>query len=89
MELQEQLNDAELIARYIEPNPHKPGPADVWLKDRYISVWAIVGYYQANGRDVADAAAAYEIPVSTVQAALAYYRQNLAVIEARLEANAG
>jgi len=77
-----------LIARYLEPNPHKPGPADVWLKDYGVSVWALVGYWQAAGHDARRVAADYEVPLEAVEAALAYYKRNHAIIDARLAANA-
>lgn len=35
--------DEDLIARWIEANPHKPGPADVRIRGHAVSVWAIVG----------------------------------------------
>jgi len=84
----QQLSATELISRYIEPNPHHPGPADVRLKESCVPVWAIIGHYQATGRDPEYVAASYEIPLEAVEAALAYYRQYQAVIEARLAANA-
>ena len=77
-----------LIARYIEPNPHHPGPADVRLRDYGVPVWALIGQYQATARDAACVAEGYGIPLEAMQAALAYYWQYMPVIEARLAANA-
>ena len=73
---------------YIETNPHHPGPADVRLVESCVPVWAIIGHYQATGRDARYVADSYEVPLEAVQAALAYYQQHQAVIEARLAANA-
>jgi uncharacterized protein (DUF433 family) len=82
------MSAADLIARYIEQNPHHPGPADVRLTESYVPVWAIIGYYQATGRDAQRVATGYDVPLEAVEAALAYYQQHQAVIEARLAANA-
>jgi uncharacterized protein (DUF433 family) len=75
------------MACYLEPNPNRPGPADVWLKDYGVSVWALVGYWQAAEHDVERVAADYEIPREAVEAALAYYERNREIIDARLAAN--
>jgi uncharacterized protein (DUF433 family) len=80
-------NDIELIARYIEMNPNRPGLADAQLIDSAVPVWALIGHYQATGRDPQYVADSYEVPLEAVLAALAYYRQHQAVIEARLAAN--
>ena len=82
-----ELHTTHLIDRYIEQDPHHPGPADVRLKESCVPVWAIIGYYQATGRDPQRVAQSYEVPLEAVQAALAYYRQNQALIEGRLAAN--
>ncbi len=84
----EQLSGTDLIARYIEQDPHHPGPADVRLRESCVPVWAIIGHYQATGRDPRYVADSYEVPLEAVEAALAYYQQHQAVIEARLAANA-
>ncbi len=81
-------NDAELIACYIELAPRNRSRAEARLVGSGVPVWAIVGQYQATGRDAAYVAESYQVPLAAVQAALAYYRQNMAVIEDRLEANA-
>ena len=80
--------DEALIARYLEPNPNRPGPADWWLKDSGVSVWALVGYWLTVGQDVERVASAYAVPPEAVAAALAYYRRNREIIDARLAANA-
>ncbi len=85
--MQTQSRNDALIAAYIEPDPHHPGADDVRLKHYGVSVWAIVGYWKANGRDSARVTAEYDIPIEAVEAALAYYRQHQAVIDNRLDAN--
>lgn len=81
-------NDAELIAHYVELDPNRPGRAEARLRLFGIPVWAIIGQYQATGRDAEAIAEGYRIPVAAVRAALAYYRQHMELIEDRLEANA-
>jgi uncharacterized protein (DUF433 family) len=79
--------DDALIERYLEPNPNRPGPADWWLKDYGVSVWALVGQWKVEDNNIDRVAAAYEVPRQAVEAALAYYRRHPEVIEARLAAN--
>ena len=80
-------DDVKLIEQYIGPNPGRPGLADAQLRDSAVPVWALIGHYQATGRDPQYVADSYEVPLEAVLAALAYYRQHQAVIDARLAAN--
>ncbi len=83
------MDDAELIARYIEENPLRPGPADARLKDYGTAVWALVSYLdRAVHGDIEQAAMDYDVPVEAVQAALAYYHRHKAPIDARILLNA-
>jgi len=78
---------SDLIARYIEPDPHRPGRYNARLIPSGVAVWAIVGRFEiVNHGDLAAAAADYDIPYEAVEAALAYYERNRAAIDARLEA---
>jgi len=83
---------SDLIARYVEENPHYPGPADARLKDFGTAVWALISYLNgAVAGDVAQAAKDYDVPVEAVQAALAYYCQDAErrkLIDARITSNA-
>lgn len=74
------------LAQYVEPDPHHPGPGDARLRPSRIAVWAIVGEYLTSG-DVGQVAQAYDVSVEEVQAALRYYREQKAAIDARLAAN--
>ena len=78
------MTDQGLIERYIEPNPYLPVANGARLRDYGVSVWALVAYYQAAGRDIDRVAADYEVPREAVEAALAYYRQHQASIDARI-----
>ncbi len=86
MVLQEQ--GQQLITRWIEPHPWKGGVEEAQLKDYKISVWALIGYLRMEDGDIAHVAKAFRIPAEAVEAALAYYRQHQAAIDARLAANA-
>lgn len=80
------LSDEELVARYIVRNPHGMGPdraKTVWG----VSVWALIGHMRGEDNTVAGVAEAYELPEIAVRAALAYYRLNHALIDARLLLN--
>ena len=41
------MEPGALIERYIEPNPHHAGAADVRLREYYVPVWALVDYWKA------------------------------------------
>lgn len=81
------MSHADLIARYIEENPTKPGSADARLIGYGVPVWALIGYLPAVGGQARKVAADYDLPVEAVEAALAYYEQHRAVIDARIAAN--
>ena len=85
--MQTQSRNDALITAYIEADPNHPGADDVRLKHYGVSVWAIVGYWKANGGNIARVADGYGIPTEAVDAALAYYRRHQAAIENRLDAN--
>ena len=82
------MRDQELIARHIEPNPHRSGQHEARLKEYGVSVWALVGYWKGAGGDVDQVAEANQVPREAVEAALAYYRQHQYLIDARLALNA-
>ncbi len=81
------MDEKALVAKSIEPNPHRLGLDEARLKNYGVSVWALVGYLDAAGGDVDRVAADYELPRVAVEAALAYYRRHRELIDARLAAN--
>lgn len=80
------MNAANLITRYIQENPHQPGAGDAILRDASVSVWILVEAYHASGNDADRVARAWDLSREAVEAALAYYAQNAAAVEARIEA---
>ncbi len=81
------MSDEELIARYIEQDPHRPGLDRARLKEYAVPVWALIGYLHTPGADVERVAADYDVPLEAAQAALAYYRRHQAPIDAWIAAN--
>ena len=78
--------DEDLIDRYIELSPLRPGLDRAYLKDAGIEVWALVAYYlNAGDHDLDRVAQAYAVPRDAIEAALAYYRHHKDVIDARLK----
>lgn len=77
-----------LIERWIEPHPWRHNPAEVLLKGSALSVWALIGYLRMVDGDRHRTAVDYGITDEEVEAALAYYHEHQAVIDARLAANA-
>ena len=82
------MNDDELIAHYIEPNPYHPSLDAARVKPYGVSVWSIIAYLHVVGDDVAQVAADYALPSEAVEAAVAYYRRHKDLIDARIVANA-
>ena len=83
----EASDKADLIARWIEIDPYRPGPLYARLKEYGIHIWALIGHLPAAKGDPRQVAKDYHIPVEAVEAALAYYEQHQGAIDAKLEAN--
>lgn len=81
------MNEDDLIAQYIAPNPRRPGLAEARLVMFNVPVWALIGYLQTPGADVARVATDYDVPVAAVEAARAYYGRHKDLIDARIAAN--
>lgn len=81
------MSNGQVINQYIELNPYRPGIAEARLRGSGVSVWALVGYYEAVRHDVDRVARDYRVPGEAVEAALAYYQRHKDVIDARIEAN--
>ena len=77
----------QLIAKWIEPDPNRPGAFDARLREYFVHVWALIGHAKATGRSPAEVADAYGIPAEAAEAAFAYYAQQPEVIDAWIEAN--
>lgn len=85
-----QIESADaLIEQYIEPNRNKPGKAFARLKDYGISVWALIGWLEHDFSNANQVASDYAIPREAMDAAIAYYQQNKAYIDAFLLLNRG
>ena len=82
-----QATDDELIARWIEPDPHYPAPDRARIADHAVSVTAVITQLRLAHGDRAAAARAYELPSEAIDAALAYYHRHRAVIDARITLN--
>ena len=80
------LSADELIDQFIEERPYETG--EPRLRPSAVPVWAIIGHWQATGRDASEVAKDYEVPEVEVRAALAYYKRHRAAIDARIAANA-
>ena len=80
-------HEEELIARYIEADPRRPGEGNARLKDAGPSVWAIIGHLEGAHGDVRQTADDYDLAPVAVEAARAYYLRHRAVIDARRAAN--
>ena len=83
----EPATDDELIARWIQPDPHYPTPDRAWIADHAVSVVAVIGRWQAANGEVEEVTRAYGMPAEAVAAALAYYRRHQEVIDARITLN--
>jgi uncharacterized protein (DUF433 family) len=79
---------SDLIAQYVEEDPRRSGPADARLRDSGVPVWALVAQLPAFDGDPARLASSYDVPLDAVKAALAYYRRNKKLIDARIALNA-
>lgn len=73
----------ELVDKYIVVDlEHGVGGARL---DEYgVSVWALVSYYEAVGNDPDRVARDYDLPREAVEAALEFYREHKALIDARI-----
>ncbi|MGI8550909.1 MAG: hypothetical protein ACR2PL_09005 [Dehalococcoidia bacterium] len=76
--------EAELVAQWIEPDPHKGDPAEARLKASGVSVWAVIGQLELDEWDVASVAEYYEVPKAAVEAAVAYSHRHEEAIKVRL-----
>lgn len=81
------LQQQELIEQFIERLPGE-GLGDARVRPFDINVWAIIAcYQQAAGEDPDVVAREYHISRVSVDAALAYYQDHRAAIDARIIVN--
>jgi uncharacterized protein (DUF433 family) len=67
----------QLIARYIEPYPGRPDPADSRLKvdEGGVPVWALIGALAKDGSNIDAVARDYDVHRAAVEAARAFYQR--------------
>lgn len=76
--------DDALIARYIAPRPHDDGRANAYLPEFGYRVATLIGYLQSVDNDARETTSFYQIPEDAMCTVIAFYRQNRAVIDARI-----
>ncbi len=76
--------DDALIARYIAPRPSKQGRANAYLPGFGFRVATLIGYLKSVENDARETASFYQLPEDVMRAVIAFYRQNRAVIDARI-----
>jgi uncharacterized protein (DUF433 family) len=76
----------QLIARYIEPYPGRPDPADSRLKieEGGVPIWALIGALAADGSSKDRVAREYDVHRDAIEAAWAFYQRHRAGIDARI-----
>lgn len=79
--------EEKLIARWIEPNPHKPGPAEDWVLPQVVSVWALIWQLQLDKWQIQLVAEDYDLPVEAVEAAVVFYHRHKTEVDARIARN--
>jgi uncharacterized protein (DUF433 family) len=82
------MTDEQLIAKYIEPHPRKPGILNARIVDRGISVTALIAYLISSAGQHSQTAQDYEVPEEAVQAALAYRRRHKDLFDTWIAENA-
>ena len=76
-----------LIAQYIDADPWGAGRDEARVRQYGTPVWALVAYLDVAQGDLERVAQDYGLPRETVEAAMGYYRQHKALIDARLLQN--
>jgi uncharacterized protein (DUF433 family) len=76
-----------LITQYIDTDPWGAGRDEARLRQYGTPVWALVAYMKVAQNDLKRVAEEYGLPLEAVEAAMGYYRQNRALIDARVLLN--
>lgn len=79
--------DDELIARYLEPNPYKPGKANYRLVESGMAMWAFANVLEAENGNLAYIADGWEISPAQIDAAIAFYERHREVVDDQRIAN--
>lgn len=80
-------SDEALITRWIEPNPHRPEPAEAWVLSGCVAVWVVIRQLELEQWKPQGVADEYGLEVEAVRAAVAYYHRNRDEIDARIARN--
>jgi uncharacterized protein (DUF433 family) len=79
--------EQELIERHVGPDWYGRSGAEARLKDSGVSIWALVGYLPAVDFDPQRLAEDYNLSEEAVRAAMAFYRRNNCLLDARVAMN--
>lgn len=82
------MTTSDLIDHHIEQATRRPNPARARLRESGVEVWTLVAQLPTVDGDVNRLAAAYDLPPSAVEAALAYYQLHRELIDAQIALNA-
>jgi uncharacterized protein (DUF433 family) len=63
-------DEEKLIAKHIEPDPHRPGADEVRTVENGVHVWAVIGDYLVADGDVSQVMKDYDLSREAVEAAL-------------------
>ena len=74
----------QLIAHWIEPNPHHPSLAEAWVLPGHVSLWVVIRQLQLEHWEPEGITEGYGLPAEAVQAAVAYYQRHQAVVDDRI-----
>jgi hypothetical protein len=77
----------KLIDRWVEPSPHKPGPAEAWVLPGCVSIWVVICQLEIEAGKAEVVAEDYELPLEAVQAAIAYYQSHKKAVDRRIARN--
>ena len=78
------MDDAALVAQYIESDPVEPGISAARLRGSGIAVLTLVRDLIAARGNVAQVAETYDIPWEAVVAARTFYLEHTVVIDGRI-----
>jgi uncharacterized protein (DUF433 family) len=83
------IDERRLIERYVDPDweRYPGGRADARLRDSGVPIWSLVAHLRVVDNDLDQLARDYHLSREAVAAALAFYRQNKAYIDARILLN--